>query len=222
MGRRRNASIKKVIPYIDILVTTDNNFPWENHIDNYLHLSQGIDPEDFNYAIGSNEGRTYDVIYTGSLTSREPERIQALEEIGQKFKSIIYTSSNGDKLPELKKLTLKGSVYGKDFFDAYQQAKVAFVPRPPSEIKENYWSNRIYLAATTGTCCLVEYVNGLEKEFVNSKEVIYSYNDSDSIDKIRFLLESPGLRARMGRNARKRTLENYKYSDRVKKILEVL
>jgi len=222
MNKMRNRNIRKIIPYIDLLITTDHDFPWENHIDNYLHLSQGVDPEDFNYTLGNNEDRPYDVIYIGGIYDREPERIQALEKIGQKFKSIIYTSSNGDKLPELKKLTLKASVYGKDFFDAYQQAKIAFVPRPPSEIKENYWSNRIYLAAATGTCCLVEYVKGIEKEFNSFEEVLYSFGSNDIVEKIKFLLSDPGLRLELGRNARQRVLNNYKYSNRVKKILEIL
>ena len=221
-NQMRNKNIKKIIPYLDLLITTDHSYPWENHIGNYLHLYQGIDPEDFKYKPGNNKERPYDVIYTGGINEREPERNRTLKRIGQEFGLVIHTQSKKVRQDGLQKITLKADVYGKEFFNAYQKAKIAFVPRPPSAVKTDYWSNRIYMATATGTSCVVEYVNGLEKEFTAFKEVVYTFDDKDNIDKIRFLLADPELRAKLGRNARKRTLENYKYSDRVKKILEVL
>lgn len=221
-NKSRNAKIMKIIPYIDMLITTDHSFPWENYINNYMHLYQGVDFKEFDYTPSNSKDRTYDIIFTGGLYNRESERLQSIKEIGSKFKSIVYTSSKVDKSNGLGKLTVKPSVYEKDFFDVYQQAKIAYIPRPPSSVKADYWSNRIYLATATGTCCLVEYVKGLESEFTNFKEVVYSFDNEDTVRKIKYLLADPNLRMKLGRNARKRTLDNYKYSDRVKKILEVL
>lgn len=217
-----NVKIKRILPYIDLLITTDHVYPWENYISNYLHLFQGIDPEDFRYEPSNNKERPFDVIFAGDLHERYPERAKTLRRIGMEFKTVVHSRVNSRKMDGLPKVTLKDLVYGKSFFDAHQQAKIAFVPRPPSMVKGNYWSNRIYMATATGSCCLVEYVEGMENEFSENKEVFFLYNNKNIIEGIKYLLANPKFRINMGQNARRKTLKNYKYTDRVKSLLRVL
>lgn len=221
-SRTLNTKIKEILPHIDLLVTTDHSYPWEKYASDYLHLFQGIDLEDFVYKSSNNATRPYDVIFVGGLHDRYPERVKILKRIGREFDTVIHSFINVDKLAGLPKVTLKNKVYGQAFFNAHQQAKIAFVPRPPSMVKADYWSNRIYMATVTSTCCLVEYVKGMEEEFEDMRDVLFSHNNEDTIKKIQWLLARPKIRTKLGRNARLKTLKNYKYIDRVQNLLEAL
>jgi len=216
-SRYLNRKIKSILPYIDWLITTDHSYPWENHAKQYLHLMQGVDPDEFNYEPSNNHNREFDLIYAGGIWGRYQERNQAIKELAKHFKMVIHCFDK-HRFDGFKNITFRDRVYGKDFFDAHQQAKMVYVPRPPSKVKADYWSNRIYLAGATGTPCVAEYVEGMERE-LNQNEAIYSSCGKDLIEKVFYFLDYPKERQTIGLNARKKILEKYTYKERAKTLM---
>jgi len=219
-SRYLNRKIKSILPHIDWLITTDHSYPWEHHAKRYLHLMQGIDPDEFDYEPSNNHDRKFDLIYAGGIWGRYQERNQTIKKLARNFKMVIHCFDK-HRFDGFKNITFKDRVYGKAFFDAHQQAKIVYVPRPPSRVNLNYWSNRIYLAGATGTPCIVEFVAGIEEEF-NENEAIYSNCDIDTIHKIFYFLDHPEERQAIGLNARKKILEKYTYKHRAKTLMETI
>jgi len=216
-SRTLNRKIKSILPHVDWLITTDHSYPWEDYVENYLHLFQGVDPDDFNYEPSNNHNRKFDIIYAGGLWNRYEERNRAIKELAKHFKMIIYCSDK-HRFNGFPDLEFRNRVFGKDFFNAYQEAKLAYVPRPPSQVKQDYWSNRIYLAGATGTPCITEYVEGMEKEF-NQNEVMFADSLENTMKAVFHFLDHPKERQVIGLNARKRILKEYKYTDRAKTLI---
>jgi len=216
-SRYLNRKIKGILPHIDWLITTDHSYPWENHAKRYLHLMQGIDPDEFDYEPSNNHDREFDLIYAGGLWNRYQERNQTIKELAKHFKMIIYCSDK-HRFNGFPDLTFRNRVFGKAFFDAHQKARLAYIPRPPSKVKADYWSNRIYLAGATGTPCVVEYVKGMEKEF-NQNEVMYVDGIENVVKAVFHFLDKPKERQTVGLNARKRILEKYTYKHRAKTLM---
>jgi hypothetical protein len=205
---RKFETIKRSLLYVDWLFTTDHSYPWENHIQNYRHLMQGVEPNDFDYNIQPTELRKSEVVFTGAFNHKFPERMRQLELLKLNFSVDVYG------------IPASTRIYGRDFFEAYQKAKIGFVPAPSAEMSNNYWSNRVYVATATGTPCVVGYVKGLEKHFENNKEVLFYNSDDELIDCVRRLLASPELRNSIGLAGRIRTLTEHTYAERVKYLVK--
>ena len=222
-SRFLNRKIKSILPHIDWLITTDHSYPWEHHAKRYLHLMQGVDPDEFDYEPSNNHDREFDLIYAGGLWDRYKERNQTIKELAKNFKMVIHCVEK-HRFGGFKNITFKDRVYGKDFFDAHQKAKMVYVPRPPSKVIHSYWSNRIYLAGATGTPCVVEYVEGMKKEFTSNEAIFISGEGSTliTIDTIFHFLKHSKWRQKIGLNARKRILREYKYIDRAKTLMEAI
>jgi hypothetical protein len=206
---KKYRAMLQIVSHLDWLFTTDHSYPWENHVKNYRHLMQGIDPDDFKGVIASPEPRQFDVIFTGGFGGRFDERKRQLNIIAKHFTVDIYGRHSSRR------------VYGGQFWLAHQKARVVYVPAPPSEIANHYWSNRIYLAMATGTPCVVGYVPGIERHF-NQSEVLFFKTDFELLGCIDKLVKDPDLRARMGAEARKRTLTEHTYQARVKWLLHAI
>jgi len=198
--------IMAMIPYLDWLFTTDHSHSWEKHIKNYGHLLQGVDPDDFKFKVGPIEPRQADVIFTGCLRGDVDNRERPLQLMAQNYTVARYGRG----------------VYGSKFFAAHQKARVVYVPPPPIEIRNKYWSNRIYLAAGTGTPCLVGYTPGIEDHYKADEEVIYFKNDLEMRTKLILLLGDEGLRKKIGNAGRIRTLRDHTYQVRCKQMLEII
>jgi len=206
-SRYKCKAMREAIPHLDWLIMTDHSYAWENYAKNFLHLMQGVDPDDFDLTPSGPEGRKYDVIFTGGFKGAFQEREAMLAEIKKRFSLRVY-GRNSDR-----------RVYGASFFKAHQRARVAFVPPPPSAVARNYWSNRIYLAAATGTPCVVGYVEGLDKHYTNGKDVMFFDNANIACESIRFLLDNPDRRKEIGLTARAWTLRDHTYTARAKTLM---
>jgi len=207
-SKHKCEAMKKAIPWLDWLVMTDASYPWWLSAKNFLHLMQGVDPDDFNMTPAPYERRAFDVIFTGGFKGAFREREKMLAEIKRHFSLRVYGRNS------------KSRVYGQQFFRIHQKARVAFIPPPPSAVAHRYWSNRIYLAAATGTPCVVGFVDGLEGHF--GDDVLYFWNMDEMIEVIQFLVDNSEKAGAMGMAARERTLRDHTYEKRAETLLEAI
>jgi hypothetical protein len=203
-------AIMRVARDVDWLVMTDHSYPWEKHARNFLFLPQGVDPADFAWDVRPPEPRYRDVIFTGGIGRHFEYRGSHLKDLSRRFSVSVFGRGHSRR------------VYGADFFAAHQRARVAFVPEPPPEANDHYWSNRIFLAAATGTPCVVGYVPGIEDYYEDGKEVIYYRTPQELVGAVQVLVEDPARRKTLGDAARRRTLTEHSYDERCKRLLRAI
>lgn len=201
-------TLAKVVDRLDLLAMTDHSHAWDKRARRFLHLMQGVEPADFAMRVAPPEPRRTDVIFTGGMVRPFQYRHDDVRALS-KAKLKVETYGRGSSR----------RVYGKAFFDAYQRAKVALVPGPPKEAADGYWSNRIYLAAATGTPCVVGYTKGLESHYANRTEVLFYRDTAELVTQTKRLVSDPALRLTMGRAARMRTLTEHTYDERCKALM---
>lgn len=206
--KRKYNNICKVIPYLDWLVTTDHSYPWERRIGNYINLMQGVDADEFTIPAPSHNERSYDIIFTGAFSGVHRERQALISGLKKRFNTRTFGTDSGM------------SAHGDEFLKAHHRARVVYVPPPPQMTPGPYWSNRVYLAAATGTPCVVGYTKGIERHYENNKEVLYFHTANELHARIRRLLGSTDLRKEVGDAARERTLREHTYTNRVKTLME--
>lgn len=204
------STMLRVAPLLDWLVMTDHSYAWERHVPHFLHLTQGVDPDDFARRPNPSEPRARDVIFTGGYLKPFSDRLQALRALQGRFSVDIFGSSN------------RRPIFGPAFWAQHQRARVVYVPAPPKEAACDYWSNRIYLATATGTPCVVGHTPGLEVHFKDGEEVAYFHDNRELVQKTAALVADPALRGRMGRAARARTLAEHTYAMRCKTLMAAI
>jgi hypothetical protein len=194
----KHENIKSILPYLDWLFTTDHSYPWENDIENYYHLPQGIYYRDFEEEPQERE-KEFDVIFTGGLKGLFSYRQELID--GRDSERRIYEN---------------------EFREAYEKAKIALVPQSHGIVNNKYWSNRIYLATATGIPCIVGYTPGIEKHFIPGKEILLYKNKNELLKHIKYLKNNPDKAEKIGYYGRLRTLRNHTYRERIKEMLQVV
>ncbi len=202
--------MRRVVPRFDFVATTDHSWPWESIAPRYMHLTQGVDPADFDGTVAAPEVRRHDFIYTGGNHTGFEYRERQLKRLSARWRGMIIGRGRWDR------------VYGPRFFRAYQTARIAFVPGPPPECGGHYWSNRIYLATATGTPCLVGWCPGIDDHFVGDSVVVYYHDDDDMMRRAAELIGDPFRRSRIGAAGRERTLTTHTYRKRTDDLMEAI
>jgi len=203
--------IKSILPYLDYLFTTDHSYPWEKEFKNYYNLMQGIDESEFKREHDYlNHVKHWDVIFTGGFTGVHEYRKNNLDFIGKNFSWSIYGRSSPNK------------TYGEDFISNHHFSRTVYIPTSPPGLRDNYWSNRIYLAVATGIPCVVEHVPGIENHFKPGKEIMVTGNQGHLKETIQFLLNNPDKANMIGKAGRKRVLRDHTYAERIREMLGVV
>ncbi len=206
-SQNKVSNIKRVAPHLDHLLMTDHSYPWERYVKRFTWLMQGVDKTEYEHATANHDARKYDVIFTGTKMACFGEREELLRQISRMC-SLRWVGANASN-----------RIWGINLFMAYQAAKVAFVPPPASCINDHYWSNRLYLAAGTGTPCLVGYTPGIEDHYDADNEVVYFSSPLEMKTKLLALLGDAELRRRIGDAGRARTLRDHTYDNRAQTLL---
>ena len=201
--------VLSVAPYLDWLITTDGRYDWANVVRHYLHLPQGVDAAEFRKEPPPPEPRRYDVVFTGNTKRWSSPRESMLKALRAKFRVAAYGPSLGKR------------AYGDAFVRAHHEARVAWVP-PPRGPQHDYWSNRIYLAAATGTPCVVGHVKGLEMHYEPGAEIVMYKGDREGIAAIAALRADRARRKALGDAARARTLRDHTYDARVETLMKAV
>jgi hypothetical protein len=223
-------TLRSVLPFLDGLVTTDHSHPWEKHLP-YLHLMQGIDEAEYEvpareYAKEAEEtpkqgvrtpqrpipgdGCRRDVILTGGINPPFQERnyaVKLLRSVGMRVD--VFGRDSGKR------------VDGRPFLVEHGRSRIALVPAPPSWTPGPYWSNRIYLAAATGTACLVGQTPGIEEHYAPG-EVVYFHDRPSLVQAAKDMLKDKDLRDDVGRRGRERTLRDHTYRARAVELVKFI
>lgn len=203
-------ALNGILKYLDWLFTTDFSHPWNFKAKNYHHLMQGIAADEFKKEQNYNEEKKHDVIFTGGANGNFAYRGRQIELIKKHFGIDVYGRNTGRR------------VFGREFVSAYHNAKVAYVPAPPPEVKKKYWSNRVFLAAATGTPCVVGNVPGIENYYIPGREILTFQDNDELIFQIDYLINNPGKAEKIGRAGRERTLKDHTYTKRVEEMMSVV
>ncbi len=80
---------------------------------------------------------------------------------------------------------------------------------------------RVFESLAIGKCLLTDSVPGLTDLFIPDTDLML-YDDSDLIDKIRFLLDHPDLREKIALSGRKKILSRHTYRHRARSLIRIL
>ena len=148
---------------------------------NPIWLDQGV-PSICNYT--EIQKYDYDLSFFGSYEKSHSKRTDLLKEIDNKFNLIIYSK-------DYQKFLSNGFQNAKPFVPietiSKKIAKINLILN--GDYNSNYcWSNRIHLIIGSGGFSLVEYVKGLENEYIDNQHCIYFNDKNDLVEKINFWL----------------------------------
>jgi Uncharacterized protein conserved in bacteria len=198
------------LKYLDWLFTTDFSHPWNFVAKKYYHLMQGVQANEFTTKQDYSKPKDFDVIFTGGLSGFFKYRGDEVELMKNHFNVDVYSRNTGRR------------VYGDEFVKAHHNARVVYVPKPPPEINKKYWSNRIFLAAATGTPCVVGDVSGIEDYYIPGREILTFRDDDELIFQVDYLLKNPDRAEKIGKAGRERTLKDHTYAKRIEEMMRAL
>lgn len=85
---------------------------------------------------------------------------------------------------------------------------------------DRYYSDRTALAIASGSCHLLDYVPGIEEEYIPGQEIDTFKTIPEAIDKIRGLMETPGRAKAIGKAGQRRALKDHTWDCRIKQYIE--
>ena len=80
---------------------------------------------------------------------------------------------------------------------------------------------RVFESMAIGKCLLTDPVPGLSDLFIPDVDLVL-YDDSDLVDKARFLLDHPEIREKIAASGRKKTLARHTYRHRARSVVRIL
>lgn len=88
----------------------------------------------------------------------------------------------------------------------------------------NYWSDRVYETVGRGGFIIHPYINGLEKDFIDGKEIVfYEYNNFEQLkSKIDYYLEHSKDREAIRKAGFERVKKDHTYLNRMQEMLNVV
>lgn len=184
---------------------------------NHHYLCAGVfDKECFiheNYADYLEYGFKYDIIFVGS-EGYHPE-------FPYRPKLISWLRENyGDSFRKFG--GAEGTFRNDQLNELYASAKIVVGDSlNPGFAKSGYWSDRIYETTGRGGFIIHPFINGLETQFENGKEVCFYQhgNLNDLKEKIDYYLVNDQEREDIRINGFNRTLKNHTYRNRMRVLL---
>lgn len=197
----REIWLETVIPFTDFTFMSDGSFLKRHNFKNAFYLNQGIGNEDMSLGTPKPQYEC-DIAFVGNVyKDRQQFCNLLLQRYGDKFKIFKYS-------------------FGRNLNDLCATAKIIVAPKYPST--EFYWSSRVYMITGSGGFMLHPRLEGLKEEF-KDKENIAFYHDMDSLfEKIDYYLAHEDERKEIQKAGHELCTTKYTYSDRVKKILEII
>ena len=189
--------MEAVIPYVDLAFMTNGTYIRMHDYKNTRWLMQGCDVKKLGKPRKEYEN---EIGFTGQVYGNRDIFTMALDKkYGKKFRTYQ-------------------NIFGDDFYDLMQSVKIFISPKFPAN--DYYWSNRIYMTLGAGGFLIHPYCKGLEDEFV-AGEHYEDYKTQDELfAKIDYYLKHEDERKKIAEAGHKYCINNYSYTNRVKKLLD--
>ncbi len=126
------------------------------------------------------------------------------------------------KLPEGFKGHIKNDVYwGRRMIERLSQSTMAlnFHVGAAGEYAGNI---RLFEAAGAGTCLITDKKKNIVELFEPDKEIVVYEDQTDCIEKIKYLYNNPNKAIEIGKNARERILKEHTTKKRMNQFIEIL
>lgn len=194
-------------------------------------LTQAFEPEFFEISDITEKDRIFfssDVTFVGNLGSKKQYLLRR-KYLKRVIKEGINLKWWGPKIP-LKLSTIPlltggiGRSYGGRFVWGEEYAKVAklskiFLAFDSMPHIRKSMSARMYTAVGCGAFYMCQYVDGIEEILAPDKEIVTFIDEEEMIDKIRYYIQSDGLRNEISQRGRERVLKDHTYEIRMKELL---
>ena len=114
----------------------------------------------------------------------------------------------------------KGVKYGINMYKTIAQS--ASTLNFHGDEVEKACNMRLFEAPGLGTCLITDDKPGLDAFFKIDEEVVVFKNDSDLLDKVKYLQENPEIAHKIGLAGQKRIFKEHLWSHRVNNLLEII
>ncbi len=201
IAQNREKWVQSVIPFIEYAFLTDETWARRHNYKNVYILRQGIG--DKNAHLGKYR-KEYDVpiAFLGSVYGERIEWVFRLKAIfKEKFK--VYNN-----------------IFGENLCDFCASAKIIVAPKYPQD--DFYWSARIYKILGSGGFLIHPKLYGLKEEFEEGKHYVGYKTFEELVEKIEYYLKHDEEREKIRLAGHKHCIQNYTYTQRVKKMLEII
>ncbi|MFQ5672109.1 MAG: glycosyltransferase [Nitrospinales bacterium] len=149
----------------------------------------------------TDEEKTYDVAFVGSVTVAHTERKKLLEAIGRHF-DLFMDRRFMDEMARV-----------------FSRSKIVF-----NHAIGNDLNMRVFEALCSGSLLITDRApgSGLDEMFAEGEQLVLYDNENDLIEKIRWYLDHPEERDRVAGQGMRRVLERHTYDHRVKTLMTVM
>jgi hypothetical protein len=215
LNRQKDLLIDPVYKYIDHFFTVDSKMAeWFNTSTDVKghYLPAGVYDKEVSY---KKVNFKHDVIFVGSKTyhSEWPYRVQLIDWLEQTYtEQFELWGSDG-----------KGPVRGNDLNRLYASTKIVVGDTLcPNFNYPDYWSDRVYETIGRGGFIIHPYINGMEKEFEDKKNIVfYEYGNFNQLKElIDYYLEHDAEREAIRLEGFKLVKNKYTYKTRWQEIMK--
>jgi len=198
----REIWIDLVLDFVDYGFVTDGTFVRRHKYPNLYVLRQGIGDETISYKGQFRPEFAKDITYLGRVYGVRGEWVKALKkEFGDKFEVF-------------------NNVFGENLKDCLASCKITLAPYYPAD--DYYWSSRIYQMIGNGGFLIHPKLEGLKEEgWIEGKHYVGYKTFPELVEKIKYYLKHDEEREKIRKAGYEFCVKNFKYTDRVKKLLEI-
>jgi hypothetical protein len=201
--QRPTSHFKKIAKIADIGFCSDG--AWASKHSHFHWLTQGADSR----IIGQQKQQEkHKILFTGSL-SYCPKRLAHYRLISERYPTAFFTLTSSAKW-----------VYRERLAQLIGASGICVALQSP--IKENYWSNRVYVVGGFGGFFIHPYTSQLIKHYKENEEIILYHSLDDFFDKVDFYLNKPQERERISSRFLKRTKQEHTYIHRCQILLQTV
>ena len=183
---------------------------------NPVWLDQGITDE---CQFVETDYYKYDIVFFGSLNIVHDSRTKLLKKMDKDYNLAIFTPMK-NKFKKLGFQNVFEAVKHSKIGEIVAQTKIVLVLNATT--KEAYcWSNRIHLMLGSGAFCLTDYIQGLEKSYVDGEECIFVKN----LDRLKANIDKwirddkKEQREEIRLNGYKKAHAEHSYENRIKSLI---
>lgn len=213
---KREKWMETIIPLVDYGFMTDETWLRRHNYQKLYPLRQGA-PE-----YKPNQGKKKDefpIAFVGTVYGPRMNFVYKMNQIyGKDFRVYGSTSLDFERTCKKEKIDLREPVWDDKFADVCKSSKVMVAPRFPSDAF--YWSARIYSTLIYGGFMIHPKLHGMD--LIDGEHYVGYKTGQELLDKIDYYLAHPKERKKIAKKGREYVLKNLKYSDRLKKMFEII